>query len=91
MGFKGDMQKMIALDKAKDLALKEYKVSTVTELKAVIVEAEFQKIIDKYLNEAKKRIIRKKQDEAKNYKPTDKEITERLQSKLDVPEQSGEY
>lgn len=82
---------MTALDKAEKLALKEYKVSTVTELKAVIVEAEFQKIMNRHIDEAKKRIVRQKQDEVKNYKPTDEEIMERLQAKLDVPEQSGKY
>lgn len=82
---------MTALDKAEKLALKEYKVSTVAELKAVIVEAEFQKIMNKYLNEAIKRIVRQKQDNVKNYKPTDEEIMERLQAKLDMPEQLEGY
>lgn len=78
---------MTALDKAEKLALKKYNVSTVAELKAVIVEVEFQKIMVSYFNEAKKRIVRQKQDEAKNYEPTDKEIAERLQAKLDVSNQ----
>lgn len=82
---------MTALDKAEKLALKEYKVSTVAELKAVIVEAEFQKIMNKYLNEAIKRIVRQKQDNVKNYKPTGEEIMERLQAKLDMPEQLEGY
>lgn len=82
---------MTALDKAEKLALKEYNVSTVAELKAVIMEAEFQKIMNKYLNEAIKRIVRQKQDKAKNYKPTDEEIMERLQAKLDMPEQLEGY
>lgn len=75
---------MTALDKAGELAFVEYKVSTVDELKAAIVEVEYQKITDKYINEAKKRIVRQKQDEANKYEPTDEEIIERLQAKLDV-------
>ena len=81
---------MTVLDKAEKLAFKEYRVSTVIELKAVIVKAEFQRIMDKYINEAKKRIVRKKQDEAKDYEPTNKEIIERLQAKLDIYNQSEE-
>ena len=75
---------MTVSDKVSELAFKEYNVSTEIELKAVIVDAEFQRITDRYLDEVKKRIVRQKQDEAKAYKPTDEEIIERLQTKLDV-------
>ena len=90
MGIKGEIQKMAALDKAEELALKEYNVSTIDELRITIVDVEFQRTMDKYIDEAKKRIVRQKQDEAKAYEPTDEEIMERLQAKLDVPEQPGE-
>ena len=62
---------MTVSDKVSELAFKEYNVSTEIELKAVIVDAEFQRITDRYLDEVKKRIVRQKQDEAKAYKPTD--------------------
>lgn len=75
---------MTVLDKVEEIALKDYKVSTVYELKESIVAKEYQKITDKYINEAKIRIVRQKQDEAKNYEPTDEEVIERLQAKLDV-------
>jgi hypothetical protein len=75
---------MTVSEKVNELALKEYKVSTVNELKTNIVNIEYQKITDKYIDEAKIRIVRQKQDEANKYEPTDGEIIERLQAKLDV-------
>ena len=81
---------MIVLDKIQELALKDYNVSTVTELKAAIVDTEYQKIIDKYLDEVKLRIMRKKRNEVNNYEPTDEEIIELLQAKLDVVKQLEE-
>jgi hypothetical protein len=76
--------------KVEKCILKEYNISTVAELKSVIVEAEYQKIIDRYVDEVKLRIVRQKQDDAKNYKPTDEEIIERLQAKIDVAKYSKE-
>ena len=81
MGLKGEMQKMAVLDKAEELALAEYNVTTVEELRISIVNAEFQRTIDKHIDEAKKRIVRQKQDEAKAYEPTDDENADRLQAK----------
>lgn len=75
---------MAALDKAEELALAEYKVATVEELRISIVDAEFQRTIDKYIDEAKKRIVRQKQDEAKAYEPTDEEIEDRLLAKINT-------
>lgn len=77
---------MTVLEKADKLALKKYKVSTIDELKTTIVNIEYQKITDEYINEAKRRIVRQKQDEANKYEPTDVEIMERLQAKIDVIE-----
>jgi hypothetical protein len=42
------------------------------------------------VDEVKLRIVRQKQDDAKNYKPTDEEIIERLQAKIDVAKYSKE-
>jgi hypothetical protein len=75
---------MTVSEKVNELALKKYKVLTVDELKNTIVNIEYQKITDKYIDEVKLRIVRQKQDEAKNYEPTDEEIIERLQAKLDA-------
>lgn len=72
------------LDKIKELALKEYNVATVVELKAAIVEAEFQRIVNAYLSEITKRILRSKADEAKVYEPTDVEFIEKIQAKIDA-------
>lgn len=84
MGLKGEMQKMAVLDKAEELALAEYNVTTVEELRISIVNAEFQRTIDKHIDEAKKRIVRQKQDEAKAYEPTDEEIEDRLLAKINT-------
>ena len=84
MGLKGEMQKMAVLDKAEELALAEYNVTTVEELRISIVNAEFQRTIDKQIDEAKKRIVRQKQDEAKAYEPTDEEIEDRLLAKINT-------
>jgi len=83
MEFKG-VRNMTVLDKVSELAFREYGVSTIDELKAAIVGVEYQKITDKYINEAKKRIVRQKQDAANKYEPTDEEIIELLQAKMDV-------
>lgn len=72
------------LDKIKELAFKEYRVSTIVELKAAIVDIEFQRIVNGYLSEITKRILRSKADEAKVYEPTDVEFIEKLQSKIDA-------
>ena len=72
------------LDKIKELALKEYNVATVVELKAAIVDAEFQRIVNGYLSEITKRILRSKADEAKVYEPTEVELIEKLQVKIDA-------
>ena len=84
MGLKGEMQKMAVLDNAEELALAEYNVTTVEELRISIVNAEFQRTIDKHIDEAKKRIVRQKQDEAKAYEPTDEEIEDRLLAKINT-------
>lgn len=83
MNLKGT-QKMTVLDKVNELAFKKYNVSTVDELKNAIVNIEYQKITDKYIDEVRLRIVRQKQDEAKNYEPIDEEIMERLQAKIDA-------
>lgn len=75
---------MTVLDKVNELAFKKYNVSTVDELKNAIVNIEYQKITDKYIDEVRLRIVRQKQDEAKNYEPIDEEIMERLQAKIDA-------
>lgn len=75
---------MPVLDKIKELALKKYGVSTIVELKAAIVDAEFQRIVNGYLSEITKRILRSKADEAKVYEPTDVEFIEKLQAKIDA-------
>lgn len=72
------------LDKIKELALKEYNVETVAELKAAIVDTEFQRIVNGYLSEISKRILRSKADKARVYEPTDVEFIEKLQSKIDA-------
>lgn len=81
---------MTVSEKVNELALKKYKVLTVDELKNAIVNIEYQKITDKYIDEVKLRIVRQKQDEANKYEPTDKEIIERLQAKIDAAKKSKE-
>lgn len=75
---------MTVLEEAEKLAFKEYNVSLSVELRAIITDIAYQEVINKYIDEAKKRIIRQKQDEANKYEPTDTEIMERLQAKLDA-------
>lgn len=75
---------MTVLDKVNELAFKKYNVSTIDEFKNAIVNIEYQKITDKYIDEVRLRIVRQKQDEANNYEPTDEEIMERLQAKIDA-------
>ena len=72
------------LDKIKELALKEYNVTTVAELKSAIVDKEFERIVNGYLSEITKRILRSKADEARVYEPTNVEFIEKLQSKIDI-------
>lgn len=72
------------LSKIKELAFKEYRVSTIVELKATIVDKEFERIINGYLSEITKRILRAKADDAKAYEPTDVEFVEKIQAKIDA-------
>lgn len=72
------------LDKIEELALKEYNVATIVDLKAAIVDAEFQRIVNGYLSEITKRILRARADEAKLYEPTEEELIEKFQAKIDT-------
>ena len=72
------------LGKIKEYALLLYGVSTIAEFKAAIVDAEFQRIVNAYLSEITKRILRSKADEAKAYEPTEEELIEKFQAKIDA-------
>ena len=72
------------LNAVKAYAFIQYGVSTVAELKTKIVDAEFEKIVNTYLNEATMRIKRQKMDEYNAYVPTDVEIIAQIQAKIDA-------
>lgn len=72
------------LNKIKEYAFLQYGVSSVVELKAAIVDERFNEIINDYLGDVTSRILRAKADEAKAYKPTQEEIIEKLQAKIDA-------
>lgn len=74
----------VVLEKIKEYALLQYGVSTVTELKAAIVDERFEQIVNDYLEEATLRILRAKADEAKFYEPTEDEVIAVLQAKIDT-------
>ena len=70
------------LNAVKAYAFIQYNVKTVAELKTKIVDAEFEKIVNTYLDEAKLRIKRQKMDVYNAYVPTDEEIIEQIQAKI---------
>ena len=72
------------LNTIKEYAFIQYDVTTVAELKTKIVDAEFEKIVNTYLDEAKLRIKRQKMDEYNAYVPTDVEIIAQIQAKIDA-------
>ena len=72
------------LNAVKAYAFIQYNVSTVAELKTKIVDAEFEKIVNTYLDEAKLRIKRQKMDVYNAYVPTDEEIVAQIQAKIDA-------
>jgi len=72
------------LNTIKEYAFIQYDVTTVAELKTKIVDAEFEKIVNTYLDEAKLRIKRQKMDEYAAYVPTDAEIIAQIQAKIDA-------
>ena len=72
------------LNAVKAYAFIQYDVSTVAELKTKIVDAEFEKIVNSYLDEAKLRIKRQKMDVYNAYVPTDEEIIAQIQAKIDA-------
>ena len=72
------------LNKIKEYAFLQYGVSTVPELKAAIVDEQFGKIVNNYLGDVELRLHRAKADEAKAYKPTEAELVEKLQAKIDA-------
>jgi len=72
------------LNAIKAYAFIQYNVKTVAELKTKIVDAEFEKIVNTYLNEATMRIKRQKMDEYGSYVPTDEEIVAQIQAKIDA-------
>ena len=76
------------LNKIKEYAFLQYGVSTVTQLKAAIVNERFEQIINDYLGDVTLRILRAKADDAKAYEPTEAEIIEKLQAKIDAVSQS---
>ena len=78
------------LNKIKEYAFLQYGVSTVAELKAAIVDERFEQIINDYLGEVTLRILRAKVEEAKAYEPTESEIIEKIQAKIDVASQAEE-
>ena len=78
------------LNKIKEYAFLQYGVTTVTQLKAAIVDERFNEIINDYLGDVMLRILRAKADEAKAYQPTDEEIIEKLQAKINAASQAGE-
>lgn len=61
-----------------------YGVNTLAELKTAIISEQFDKIINNYLGEVRLRILRAKADEAKVYEPTDVELVEKFQVKIDA-------
>ena len=83
MASKKDIPESV-LNKIKEYAFLQYGVSTIAELKAVIVDEQFNKIINNYLGDIKLRLLRTKADEAKAYEPTEVELVERLQAKIDA-------
>jgi len=72
------------LNAIKQYAFIQYGVKTVAELKTKIVDAEFEKIVNTYLDEAKLRIKRQKMDVYNAYVPTDAEIIAQIQAKIDA-------
>lgn len=78
------------LNKIKEYAFLQYGVTTVTQLKAKIVDERFNEIINDYLGEVMLRILRAKADEAKAYEPTESEIIAKLQAKIDAASQAEE-
>lgn len=76
------------LNKIKEYAFLQYGVTTVTQLKAAIVDERFNEIINDYLGEVMLRILRAKADEAKAYEPTEAEIIAKLQAKIDSASQA---
>lgn len=72
------------LNKIKELAFLQYGVSTIIELKTAIVDEQFNKIINNYLDDIKMRLLRAKADEAKAYEPTDEELIEKLDAKINA-------
>ena len=72
------------LNTIKEYAFIQYDVTTVAELKTKIVDAEFEKIVNTYLDEAKLRIKRQKMDEYNAYVPTDEEIIAQIQARIDA-------
>lgn len=75
------------LNKIKEYAFIQYGVSTVTQLKAKIVDERFNEIINDYLGDVMLRILRAKADEAKNYEPTEQELIAAIQAKIDAATQ----
>jgi hypothetical protein len=78
------------LNKIKEYAFLQYGVTTVTQLKAKIVDERFNEIINDYLGEVMLRILRAKADEAKAYDPTEAEIIAKLQAKIDAASHAEE-
>lgn len=72
------------LGKIKEYAFLQYGVSTVADLKAAIVDEQFNKIINNYLDDIKMRLLRAKADEAKVYEPTEEELIEKLDAKINA-------
>jgi len=75
---------VLVLNKIKKYALLRYGVSTVTELKAAIIDEQFNKIVNNYLDDIKIRLIRARADEAKAYEPTEAELIERIDAKINA-------
>lgn len=77
------------LSKIEECAFLRYKVSSTLELKAAIVDEQFEIIVNDYLAEATMRIMRKKADEAKICVPTEEEIVGYLQKTINVVDTKG--
>lgn len=75
---------VLVLNKIKEYALLRYGVKTVTELKDAIITEQFNKIINNYLDDIKLRLLRERADEAKVYEPTDAELIEKLQTRINA-------
>lgn len=79
----GDMPASV-LNKIKEYAFLQYGVSTLEELNTAIVAEQFDKIINNYLDDIKLRLLRAKTDEVKAYEPTEEELVEKIQARIDV-------